>query len=127
MAEAPLSPQDRAKVFATLHANDPTLADRVATLLDDRDDPVLRLLMDLQGQQLNSQRDAGTSMATALANVQTQIQRLNSTVMYVSVLAMLINAGLVGVSISLNMRTGDIRINDKPPAAAPVPALHSEP
>lgn len=107
MAEGtPLSPQDRAKVFAVLQAADPTLADRVALLLDDREDPMVRLLTGYQSEASKAQRDAGSQVALALNEMRTQVQRLSLVVVVVSVIAMCLNAALVGVGITMQTQWG---------------------
>ncbi len=107
MAEGtPLSPQDRAKVFAVLQAADPGLADRVALLLDDREDPMVRLLTGYQSEASKAQRDAGSQVASALNEMRTQVQRLNLVVVVVSIMAMCLNAGLVGVGITMQTQWG---------------------
>ena len=93
-------------VFAVLQAADPGLADRVALLLDDREDPMVRLLTGYQSEASKAQRDAGSQVASALNEMRTQVQRLNHVVVVVSIMAMCLNAGLVGVGITMQTQWG---------------------
>lgn len=102
----PLSPQDRAKVFAILAAGDATLADRVAVLLDERDDPIVRLLTEHQQKQ-------GSSIQDAVSEFRAQMRQLVVVVVVVSVIAMALNAGLVGVSMSTSSRFGTLTVNQR--------------
>lgn len=123
MADEPLSPQDRAKVFSVLHTADPTLADRVAVFLDDRDDPIVRILTSQRNEEATSQRAGMESLqkrmgelAAATADMQ---HRLTMVVVIVSIVAMALNATLVGVAITVNTKWGSATLT---PTQHPKPA-----
>ncbi len=102
----PLSAQDRLRVFQMVSATDPALADRVSALLDDRDDPIVRLLVDQSAQQVQVQNAAAMNVAVALREVKDQMRQLMLVMTFVSIVAMCLNAALVGVSVNLSSRWG---------------------
>lgn len=126
-AAATLSPQDRAKVFQLVSTGDAALADRVAMLLDERDDPIVRLLSEQNSQQASAQRDGALAVANALRSVQDQMRQLMMVMVAVSIVAMCLNAGLVGVSVTLSSRWGNFSVNEKTSAPARSPASSPDP
>lgn len=79
----PLSPQERARVYTILAATDSKLADRVAEQLDERGDPLVRVVTD------------------AMQSISVQLRQYLFVIVGVSVIAMCLNVALVGVSINL--------------------------
>lgn len=101
----PLSAQERAKVFAIINKEDKALADRVALSLDDRDDPIVKLVQDVFTNQSQVARDTGKSFSESLNKIEAKLSQFMWIMLVMSVCSMGINAGLVGVSMTFN-RTG---------------------
>lgn len=125
-----LTPQDRFRVFQLIVAADPKLADRVSALLDDRDDPVVRLLTTQAAQQLQAQNAAAAGVAAALHEVKDQMRQLMLVMTFVSIVAMCLNAALVGVSVKMSGRWGSFSTTGADAPASPAPdqiSPHPEP
>lgn len=106
LATPPLSPQERAKVYTILAAADTKLADRVAEQLDERDDPLIRVVTD------------------TMQSVSAQLRQYLFVTVGVSVVAMCLNVALVGVSINLRGAWGSFTTQGAGTSApAPAPAF----
>ena len=130
-APSPLSAQDRLRVYQLISAADAALAGRVSDLLDDRDDPIVRLLIDQATQQAHTQNATATNINETLREVKNQMRQLMLVLTFISVVAMCLNAGLVGVSVTMTGAWGTFSTRGSAPASKPLPippdAPHPEP
>lgn len=101
LATPPLSPQERARVYTILAAADTKLADRVAEQLDERDDPLIRVVTD------------------TMQSVSAQLRQYLFVTVGVSVVAMCLNVALVGVSINLRGAWGSFTTQGAGASSAP--------
>ena len=92
MSAPPLTQADRTRVYTALHAMDPALADRVADILEP--DPVVRAVDELGKTFSQEMRHLEASLSAEART--TRLQTLA-----VVLLAMAINAGMVGLGLSV--------------------------
>lgn len=71
---------------------------------------MVRLLTGYQAEASKVQRESGAQVASALMEMCGQIQRLNIVVVVVSIIAMFLNAALVGVGISTQTQWGSLTV-----------------
>lgn len=129
----PLSAQDRLRVYQILSGTDAALAARVSDLLDG--DPVMRLLADQASQQFQAQAAASAGinegLREGLREIKYQMRQLMLVLTFISVVAMCLNAGLVGVSVTMSGAWGTFSTRGSASASKPLPlppdAPHPEP
>ena len=90
MAARPLTPGERSKIVSIVRDSDETLADRLASELEL--DPTTRLLL------------------SQLQDIQQEVRAVRWWTVAVVLVAMALNAGLVGVSMSFSSN-GDLEVN----------------
>ena len=119
----PLSAQERAKVYGLIEKVDKELAERVAGFLDDRDDPFVKLVQNVLAMQSQTSKDATKTFADSLNKIESRLQQFMWVMIGISVIAMGLNAGLVGVSMNLNR--GGVSVTGS--GASPSSVLESRP
>lgn len=98
----PLSPQERAKVFGLIESVDRALANRVAEFLEDREDPFVKLVQNVLANQAQTSKQTSATFASSLDKIEARLQQFMWVMITISVMAMGLNAGLVGVSMTMS-------------------------
>lgn len=114
----PLSAQERAKVYGLIEKVDKSLAEKVASFLDERDDPIVKLVQNVISSQAQTAKDANKAFADSLDKIESRLQQFMWVMIGISVIAMGLNAGLVGVSMTLNREGFSVNERQSDPAPA---------
>lgn len=93
--DTPLTQQERRTAIAAIAERDPDLADRVASALQQGDDPMVSLLRTLIAQQT-------AAISDSTQTVTRELGALRWWVLGIVVIALGLNAALVGVSLRLD-------------------------
>lgn len=106
----PLSAQERAKVYGLIDKVDKALAEKVALFLDEKDDPFVKLVQNVLTNHAQVSKESAKTFASSLDKIETRLQQFMWVMIGISVVAMGLNAGLVGVSMRLDRNSFSVNM-----------------